>query len=388
MRTARPLIQNWSTFTLGDGSYLDFNSVIYLLSALMGVPTTTVPSGGTVTHDHTYTYSSDGLNTRPTFTIAQGYRNGTAEEAIRTVFQSFGFTFSRTASPGISGSGYARDLDFAATLGVNESFTLAPTPPGSITAGTFVVTGAAGTVNVVFNATNGSLLTAVNTALGAGGTANLTLTGGTLPAQSATITVSGGTLANTDVAALSINSAGLTGGSVVYTVLQAGGITTIPVEAVEAPQWTMYMDNLTSGGTIGTTKVRPYTGEFAFDGLVNPDWVIDAATESYDDDVLQVPDLSLNVVMRNDATARQVYADLMEGDTYLVRYEAVGPLTGEGTLRYLLRVDCAVQASENVGQFGDEGGSETMPFPLTIISDSTVFSGGFSAVLRNILTSM
>jgi hypothetical protein len=106
-----------------------------------------------------------------------------------------------------------------------------------------------------------------------------------------------------------------------------------------------------------------------------------------------VPELSLNLVMRNssavaDGDPRTIAQNLIDGDHYLVRYEAIGPLTGEGTLRYLLRLDCEVAASENVAQFGDEGGSETIPMPLTIISDSDHFSGGFEAVIRNVIASL
>lgn len=384
MRTSRPLIQNWSTFTLGDGSYLDYNSAIYLFSALLGVPTTSTPGGGTDTRDHDFQFASDGLNTRPTFTFATGYRNGNAEEAIRNVFQSFGFTFSRTAAPGVSGSGYGRNMSFDASLGVNESIVL--TPSGTITAGTFQLIYAGGTANIVYNATNGSLASAVNTLISAGGTGNLTVTGGTIPAAPATIEVSGGSLANTNLGAFTTLGAGLTGGSIAVSVAQEGGITTIPVSAVQAPEWAVYIDPL-DGGTIGTTKFRPYSGEFAFNGLVNPDWVIDPDTESYDDDVLQVPELTLNVVLRNDDAARTLYADLLEGASYMVRYQAVGKII-EGTLRHTLQLDCVVQASENIGQFGDEGGSETIPLPLTIISDSDFESGGFGGFLRNTVASL
>lgn len=387
MRTSRPLVQNWSTFSLGDGSFLDYNSGLLLFQTLMGVPVTTTPAGGTVTQDHNLAYAADGLNTRPTYTFITGYRNGNAEQSIRNVFQSFGFTFSRTAAPGVTGSGYGRDMSFNAAVGVNESFVLTPT--GTITAGTFALVYGGGTVNVVYNASSGSLLTALNTLLGAGGTANLTYaSGGTLPAAPATITIAGGTLANTDLNAISVTNTGLTGGSIVYSEYQKGGVITIPVRAVQAPEWSVYMDNLTSGGTIGTTKVRPYSGEFTFNGLVNPDWVVDAATSSYDDDVLQVPDLSLNIVGRNESAMRTIYNALIAGDQYGVRFEAVGPLTGEGTLRYTMRVDAVVEGSENIGQFGDEGGAETIPLPLTIASNSAYLSGGFAAFIRNRVASI
>jgi hypothetical protein len=51
-------------------------------------------------------------------------------------------------------------------------------------------------------------------------------------------------------------------------------------------------------------------------------------------------------------------------------------------------LDCAVQASENIGQFGDQGGSETMPFPLTIISTRRWPRAAFPALIRNTQTAL
>lgn len=495
MRTARPLIQDWSTFTLADGSYLDYQSALYWLSALLGVPVTTTPGGGTLSREHAFTYGSDGLNTRPSFTFATGYRGGTAEETVRNIFQSVNFGFSRTAAPTLGGSGYGRNIDLGASLGVNEIQTV--TIGGSPSAGTFTLTYAGQTTAAIaFDAANATVQTellalsnlapgdvvvtgpaggpyiltfggtlantdvalltgdassltqagdaalSINTTVQGNGTTNeeqtVTIspaaTGGTFTltfngnttnaiafnATNATMDTQlealnsigagqvavagsaggpwtitfGGTLANTNVNTITGSAANLTqAGDPTITIAQtqAGGITTIPVRAVQAPEWDVYAD--ATVGAIGTTKLAPsvaggvYSGEFTFSGLVNPDWVIDSSLESYSDDVLQVPELSLNLVMRNDATARALYTALLAGATYWIRYQAIGPII-EGALHYELRLDMAVQASENIGQFGDEGGSETMPFPLTIVSDSTFASGGFSALLRNTVATL
>jgi hypothetical protein len=320
MRTARPSIQDWSTFTIAAGSYLDYNSLIYPLSGLLGVPVITTPGGGTLSREHAFAYAADGSNTRPTFTFATGYRGGLAEETIRNVFQSFNLGFSRTAAPTIGATG-------------------------------------------------------------------VTVTGGPGPGTPYVATFTG-PLANADVALMTADASGLTGGTtptVTVTETQKGGITTVPVKAVQAPEWDVFMD--TTAGGIGVTKVKPYSGAFTFNGLVNPDWVLDSSLPSYDDDVLQVPELSMNMVMRNDSTARALYTALKAGATYYARFKATGPLI-ETSLNYLVQLDCAVQASENIGQFGDQGGSETMPFPLTIVSDSTLASGGFSALIRNTQTAL
>jgi hypothetical protein len=383
LRTSRPSIQNWSAFTIAAGSYLDYNSTLYPMAGLLGVPTTTTPGGGTLSREHAITFAPDGSNVRPAFTFGTGYTGGLAEETIRNVFQSFNFGFSRTAAPSIGGGGYGRALDLSAALGVNELVTI--TPSGTWSGGTYTLSfGGQTTAGIAVAASPATAKTAFEL-LSTVGAGNSSFGGAALNAGAMTITFVG-TKANTDVGAVTISTASVTGGGTATVVVtQQGGITTVPVKAMQAPEWDIYIDS-TAGG-IGTTAYKMYSGAFTFNGLTNPDWVISSALTSYDDDVLQVPELTLNLVGRNDAANRSLYTSLLGGSTQYVRFQATGPLI-EAALPYLFRVDCAVQASENIGQMGDQGGSETMAFPLTIISDSTLASGGFSCLIRNILTSL
>jgi hypothetical protein len=380
LRTSRPLVQNWSTFTIAAGSYLDYNSLLYPLAAMLGLPTTSTPAGGTLSREHAFLFASDGSVARAIFSFAAGYQGGVAEESLRNVFQAFNFTVSRAAAPTIGGNGYGRNLNLSGTLGVNEVQTIATAVGGTPTAGTFTAVYGGGTASIVWNATAGSIATAI-AALPGVGTAQIAASGGALPTTPVALTFQG-SLANLNVAAIVLDNTGLTGGSYALTTTQPGGVTAVPVRAIQAPEWDIYMDP--TPGAIGTTRVRPYTAAFTFSGLTNPDWVIDSTTPSYDDDVLQVPTVTLNLVLRNDAAARVLYAALLAGATYYVRLDAIGPVI-EGALRYEFRLDVAVQADANLGQFGDDGGSETIPLPLTIIADSTFNAGGFAALLRNTL---
>jgi hypothetical protein len=113
--SAVPIRQNWSTFDISDGSYPDYNSLIYLFSGLFGAPTTTTPSGGTTSRQHVWT---PGITTiaRKTFTIQKGTPGGTAEQATGCALNSMTLGFSRTAAQTLSGDGYGRQLDYSATL--------------------------------------------------------------------------------------------------------------------------------------------------------------------------------------------------------------------------------------------------------------------------------
>jgi hypothetical protein len=382
LRTDTPEIQDWSTFSIAAGSSLDFNSLLYILAGVVSLPTTTTPDGATEAREHAFTFLPDGSAARAAYTMITGYRGGTAEKALRNVFAAFGFGYSRTAVPTISGSGYGRNLDFGASLGVNEVTTVTIT--GSPDGGTFTITvNGQPTSGIAYNAIASAVQTALeglsNVAPG-----DVAVTGS---AGGPYTLAWGGALANTDPT-VSADGASLTGGTAPAasaTEAQKGGITTVPVKSIQAPMWSTYVDD--TAAAIGTTKVRHYNAEFALGGLTEPDWVVDADLDSYDDDVVQVPDLTFNLTGRNDATFRALRADLKAGATKFVRAEAVGPEIEDGQ-NYLFRVDMAVKANANLGQLGDDGGRETLPLPLRIVSDSTFASGGFSALLRNALTDL
>lgn len=382
LRAARPKIQDWSTFSVADGSYLDYNSLLYALAGMLGNPTTTTPGGATDAREHAFAFDPSGANTRPTFTMISGYRGGTAEKAARCTFQALNFGFSRGAAPSIGGSGYGRNLDFSAALGVNEVNVV--TISGGPTGGTFTITvNGQTTSGIAYNADAATVQTALE-ALSNVAPGDVAVTGSAGGPYTLTW---GGALANTDLTVTS-SGASLTGGTTpaaTTTTTQGGGITTVPVKAIQAPEWDVFIDD--APGSIGSTQVDVYSGAFNFGGLTNPEWVVNSQLGSFKGDILQVPDVGLDLVLPNESAARALLADLDAGETKYVRFQATGPEIESGQ-DYLFRIDCAVQADENVGQFGDEGGAETIPFPLTVLTDSSFASGGFQALLRNGLTGL
>ena len=379
LRTDRPEIMDWSTFSIAPGSALDYNSTLYALAGICALPTTTTPGGATNAREHAGIFLPDGSSSRAAYTMVTGYRGGTAEKTIRNVFNSFSFGFSRRAAPTIGGGGYGRNADFGASLGVNEVQTITIDATG----GDFDVTFDGQTAaSVAYDASANTLQTALE------GLSNLVPGDVVVTKQGSVFTITfQGAYANTNVPALTTDPADLTGGgsTAVVATSQAGGITDVPVRAIQSPEWDVYCDS--AAGDIGTTKIRPYSGAFAFNGLTEPDWVVDTDLDSYDDDVVLAPDGTLNIVMRNDATARSLRADLKAGDTKYIRFQATGPEIESGQ-NYLFRIDCAVKAGDNLGQFGEDSGRETLPLPLTIISDSDFASGGWRYLLRNAIASL
>jgi hypothetical protein len=233
----------------------------------------------------------------PAFTFATGYRGGLAEETIRNVFQSFNLGFSRTAAPTIGGGGYGRNLDLSASLGVNEIQTHDRGIRRHLHADLSVRQFTAG-IRVQRHRVRRP-----DRASGArriGRRRRHRHRRARQPGTPYVITFIG-TKANTDVALMTIDSTNLTGGAHTDRRRNPEGRHHDRPGQGRAGARVGRLHRHTAGA-IGTTKVKPYSGAFTFNGLVNPDWVIDSSLASYDDDVLQVPELSMNMVMRNDAT--------------------------------------------------------------------------------------
>lgn len=366
--TERPTIMKWSLFTIAENSYLDYRSCIYPLAGMMGLPTTSTPGGATNAREHLFTLDTAGLTARQAFSIASGFPGGTAEEALRCVWDAFSFGFTRNALPSISGGGYGRTSDFEATLGVNEVNTLVIDATG----GTFPITVNGQTASgIAYNAATSAVQSALeglsNVAPG-----DVTVTG---TAGNYTLTW-GGALANSNIT-ISTSSASLTGGAATATLAttQAGGITAIDVAAIVPPELDAYIDP--TPGALGTTRVDIKQADVAFTGLTTPDWRINSALSSYKKDILQVPTLTCNVVTPNsdgsdsEFDSRQAYLDLLNQETLYIRLKATGPEIESGQT-FLFQVDMAVKAGDNMAQLADMEGFETLPLPLVLVHDATM----------------
>jgi hypothetical protein len=106
--------QEWAT---GSVSGLPtYTELPYVFSNVFGAATVTTPSGGTLTRRWTWTPSSNTPWTPRTWTIRRGMVGNTAEQAAYGLMTGVGLSFSRTATPELSGDLFAQALDYAAAV--------------------------------------------------------------------------------------------------------------------------------------------------------------------------------------------------------------------------------------------------------------------------------
>lgn len=375
--TSQPIRQEWSTFSVEGESYLDFNSIIYLLAGVIGSPTTTTPGGGTNAREHLFTLSSVGQNTVQTFTVRKGTA-GSAEQAAYGLFTGMNLGFTRTARPTFGGDGIGQKIDATVVIGTNEVQTITIDATG----GDFTVTYAGQTTAATaYNASAATLQTNLEALSNlAPGDVTVTKVGSVF-----TLTF-GGTLADTNVAAVTTNAGGLTGGASTATVAttQAGGPVEIDVEPVLAGQVSVYLDD-TAGG-LGTTKLLgEYAIDFSLTGRFEPEWVLDADRPSWKQHVLARPDHGVTLRLANDATSRAFMTAVRAGTRKFLRVEAVGPEIESGQ-DFLFRLDAALDFNA-VPSREAEGSASALSYGARLAHDAT-WGKGLQVLVRNGLAAL
>lgn len=378
--TAAPLRQNWSEFEVVDGSYVCFNSLLYLFSMLFGSPTTTTPGGATNARQHVWTPPITAIS-KQTASITKGQPGGTAEKAAGAVLTDLMLSFSRSAAQELSGSGFAGQLDYSASTYVNEVnvVTITGTPDG----GTFTITvNGQTTAGIAYNAINSAVQSALE-ALSNVAPGDVTVTGGPGPGTPFTLTWAGAH-ANENMTVAS-SGASLTGGTApaaTTTTTQGGGVTDIAVVPILAGQVDVYCD--TAGAGLGTTKLlTDFTAEWSISGLRGPVWVLNSALPSFKESVALRPDAGFSLELGNDATSRALITDMRAGTTKFIEIRATGGEVESGQ-NYSLKIQLAGQVDE-APSAGEVDGASTLPFSFKSVYDAT-WSHWCNIILVNGLT--
>lgn len=387
--TGDAIRQNWSTFELGDGAYPDYNSLAYLFTFLFGPATIVTPGGATNAREWTWTPGPSAL-ARTTFSARKGTPSllgvaGTAEEALGCVLTDLNLSFSRTAAQTLTGSGFGGQLNYSAAIDVNELVTI--TPSGTWSAGTYTLSfGGQTTAGIAYNAPPATAKTAFEL-LSTVGSGNTTFGGAALSSGPMTITFVG-TLANTNVGAVTINTGSVTGSapSAVVTVTTTGAPTDIPLVPVLAGEIDVYLDNTWAG--LGTTKLTSdFSAEWGVTGMYAPLWVLNSALGAYKEAIPGRPDTTMSLELGHDTVSGALVADMRAGTKKFARIKAAkGANSIESGQAYELRIDSCMSIN-SAPSAGDVDGASTLPFGGRLVYDAT--GAAWTRIfLRNSLASL
>lgn len=378
--TDQAMRQEWSTFSVEGESYLDYNSIIYLLAGVIGSPVTSTPGGATDAREHLFALSSVGQNTVQTFTVRKGTADS-AEQAAYGLFTGMNLGFTRTARPTFGGDGIAQKIDATVVIGTNEVQRIVIDATGGTWTATFDGQTATG---LAYDISASTLQTALR-ALSTIGSTGVSVTSPV--AQTFDIEFTG-PLADTNVAAITTNAGGLTGGAATATVTttQAGGPVEIDVEPVLAGQVSVYLDDTAAG--LGTTKLLgEYAIDFSLTGRFEPEWVLDAARPSWKQHVLAKPDHGVTLRLANDATSRAFMANVRNGSKKFLRVEANGPADGiESGQAHLFRLDACLNFNA-VPSREAEGSASSLSYGARLAHDAT-WGKGLQVLVRNGIASL
>lgn len=131
-----PMGNLWDTIAAprqesGSGSVSGFptyTELPYVFSNVFGAGAITTPSGALTTKRWAWKPSSDTPWTPKTWTVRRGMAGNTAESAAYGLMSGVGMSFSRTATPEISGDFFSYALDYAASI-VGTGLTELPLVP-------------------------------------------------------------------------------------------------------------------------------------------------------------------------------------------------------------------------------------------------------------------
>jgi len=355
--------QEWTSAKV-DG-VADYNQLIYPLAGLFGVVTPAVPAGGTLTQQWVFNPSTNNPETAKTFSVESG-SSARAGKFGYGLFTDWGMTYTRAdvkVTGALMGQRYVDGVTM--TAAPTEVQTLTASAP--LTAGTFSATANGQTASgIVYNATAAQIVTAL-TALSTIGTGGVTATGGPINAVGTPVLVTfAGNNANKSQSLITINSTGLTGGTIGVTETTAGGFD-IVAQPIFPTQQTIYVDS--SAAALGTTALtRPFSFNWDLKGKWGPEWPINAAFTSFPVHVELAPKQSMKLLVAADAAGMGYLTNFRAGSSMFIRCSSVGA-TIETSLTYLYNADFCGKIT-GISDFKDEKGIYAIEYSLDVMHDN------------------
>lgn len=363
-----------------------YTEMVYPLASVLTDPVISTPGGGTLTRDWDFSPSSSAPDSFRTFTVEKGVpRAANAERASHGLVRSFGVSFSRNGGVDMNGSLIAQRQTLDVPLSTNEVQQVAIT--GGPTGGTFTLTYAGQTTAPIAYNANAAAVQAALEALSNIAVGDVSVTGGALPGTAVLVEFRG-LLAQNNVAQMTADGSGLTGGAgpavAVTTTTPGVAPTAIALIPIAPGQVSVYLD--ATSGAIGTSKLlRDFVVEWSINDRFNPVWPLNAALASFDAAIEAKPTTAVRLTMGNDATGRALLTTMRAGDSKYLRVEAVGPEIETG-FNNRFRLDSAIKITAAPTK-EDVDGLSVLTWEFQSFHDAA-WGKAFSVHLRNALTAL
>jgi hypothetical protein len=379
--TANVPIREWTALKYdGIGTY---NELVYPAASALADPVITTPGGGTLSRLWTYSIQDNAADTQRTYSLEFGSESQRAWHTLNALATEFGLTFNRKDVVKLAGSGFGQ-------AGLDDKVRWLKVG-GTASGGTFTLTvGASTTAAIAYNATAGTIQTAI-TGLASVGAGNATCTGGPINTTPVRIlftgtlnTATGPTLPSP----ISVDGALLTGSSptIALTRLSPGAtqLDLIPISPTT-------IDIKTAATQAGLAAASVLTRDFQYtwkiSGRDNMIWPLNSSLGAgFGATVEALPkgEATLDVAA-NDAGMGHL-ANIRTGNTLFVRVAATGPLIETG-FYHSLQIDTAIKVTK-ISEFKDiDGGLLGVTFSGEWCHDST-WGNASVLVLQNTLTAL
>lgn len=364
-------VGNTTDDSSGTGSYsgaLDLNGLLLPFGSLFGQPATEDLGGGA--YKHTMEFRGSKPNRAVTYTAHTGYI-GRAREAKGMIFNSLEVSGARPDGFDVSGNVFSQTPTPISTFGGSTNEVQTITITGSPTGGDFDLTFFGETITVPYNASPATIKTLME-ATDAIEVGDVITGGGTLPGGVPTVQFTG-YYAGENVATMTVDDSGLTGGSVpeatvAVTTPGAEDIYNISQIIAGAITGDVWIDSTWAG--LGTTqsidclgmgfgipermqRVTPIDSSLLHDGLID----------------MGEQDFTANVSLAWNAAADVEYNKLVAGAPTFVRQQWTGPLIAASDY-YRLRIDMCLDYTE-VGETEEVQGVAVLPLSGSLIVDPT-----------------
>lgn len=338
-------VEGWPTYT----------ELMYIISNVLGVPTTTTPGGATLARDHVWPIRSSELNTPQTWSVEKG-SSTQARKAAYGLFTELGLTYNRDEIS-LDGSFMARILDAAATL--------TPAQGSAVT----ITSSSVAKPTVITTATAHGLTT--------GDVVTIAGHSGSTPSINGEHTV---TVTSTTQFTIPVNvTTGGTGGTVTKN-----GVTELSLVPLLPREVSIYLD--TTFGAIGTTKLlRVLEASWSLGDQYTGLWPLDAAQSSFAATYEGEPSSEVGLTLGADAVGYGLLTPMRAGDTRYLRIENIGGEIEAG-FDYEFVVDLPIKITE-VPDESDDDGLETLEYGAELFHDTAMGNAG-SIRLRNGLAAL